>query len=216
MLDGFARHDSSKPTLRECAVPALAYGLMICVTIAAFMLIRMYGERMRVGAIPALRIGSSATNSSTVGHVLLVLVIIVVLARLIGSVFRLLHQPPVIGEMIAGILLGPSFFARIAPHMSAYVLPISIFPFLNVLAQVGVVLYMFLVGLDLDIGQLTRRGHTAVAISHASIIVPFVMGAALSLILFPRVAPSGVPFTSFALFLGVSMSITAFPSLREF
>jgi Kef-type K+ transport system membrane component KefB len=95
------------------------------------------------------------------------------------------------------------------------VLPASIAPFLNVLAQVGVVLYMFLVGLDLDPGLLTRRGHAAVAISHASIIAPFLMGSAFSLILFPRLATVGVRFTSFALFLGVSMSVTAFPVLAR-
>jgi Kef-type K+ transport system membrane component KefB len=94
-------------------------------------------------------------------------------------------------------------------------LPASISPFLNVLAQVGVVLYMFLVGLELDPGLLKRRGHAAVAISHASIIVPFILGAALSLILYPRLGTAGVRFTSFALFLGVSMSVTAFPVLAR-
>jgi Kef-type K+ transport system membrane component KefB len=139
----------------------------------------------------------------------------VVLARVVGNAFRVFHQPPVIGEIIAGILLGPSFLASIAPGVSAYVLPASIAPFLNVLAQVGVVLYMFLVGLELDPGLLKRRGHAAVAISHASIIVPFILGAALSLIFYPRLGTAGVRFTSFALFLGVSMSVTAFPVLAR-
>src|SRR5262249_32112257 len=103
----------------------------------------------------------------------------------------------------------------IAPGVSAYVLPASISPFLNVLAQVGVVLYMFLVGLELDPGLLKSRGHAAVAISHASIILPFILGAALSLILFPRLRTNRVRFTSFALFLGVSMSVTAFPVLAR-
>jgi Kef-type K+ transport system membrane component KefB len=188
---------------------------MIGGTVGVFMLIRAYGERMTVAAVPVVRNGHAEANAGTIGHVLLALLIIVVLARLVGSVFRVLHQPPVIGEIIGGILLGPSFLARIAPGVSAYVLPASISPFLNVLAQVGVVLYMFLVGLDLDPGLLKRRGHAAVAISHASIIVPFILGAALSLILFPRLGTNGVRFTSFALFLGVSMSVTAFPVLAR-
>jgi predicted Kef-type K+ transport protein len=146
---------SSKPAIRQHAPLALAYALMIGGTVGVFMLIRAYGERMTVAAVPVVRNGHAEANAGTIGHVLLALLIIVVLARLVGSAFRVLHQPPVIGEIIGGILLGPSFLARIAPGVSAYVLPASISPFLNVLAQVGVVLYMFLVGLDLDPGLRT-------------------------------------------------------------
>jgi Kef-type K+ transport system membrane component KefB len=206
---------SSNRTVRQHAPLAVAYTLMIGGTVAVFTLIRAYGERMTAAAVPFLSNGHAEENAGTVGHVLLALLIIIVLARVVGSAFRVLHQPPVIGEIIAGILLGPSFLGRIAPGISAYVLPASISPFLNVLAQVGVVFYMFLVGLDLDPGLLRRRGHTAVAISHASIIAPFLMGAALSLILFPRLSTVGARFTSFALFLGVSMSVTAFPVLAR-
>jgi len=206
---------STNLSVREHAPLAFAHSLMIGGMIAVFMLIRAYGETMTAAAAPVVRNEHVAASAGAFGHVLLALLIIIVLARVLGNVFRLLHQPPVIGEIIAGILLGPSFLARVAPGISAYVLPASIAPFLNVLSQVGVVLYMFLVGLDLDPGLLRRRGHAAVAISHASIIAPFLMGAALSLILYPRLATTGVSFTSFALFLGVSMSVTAFPVLAR-
>jgi hypothetical protein len=132
----------SKLTIRQHAPVALAYTLMIGGMVGVFMLIRAYGERMTTAGVPVVTNGHPEANAGTVGHFLLALLIIVVLARAVGSAFRVFHQPPVIGEIIAGILLGPSFLARVAPSVSAYVLPASISPFLNVLAQVGVVLYM--------------------------------------------------------------------------
>ena len=83
------------------------------------------------------------------------------------------------------------------------------------LAQVGVILYMFLVGLELDTRLLRKRTHATVAISHASIVLPFVLGCALALLLYPRLSTSDVPFTGFALFCGVAMSVTAFPVLAR-
>ena len=94
-------------------------------------------------------------------------------------------------------------------------LPQSVAPYLGVVAQLGVILYMFLVGLELEGGRLRRRAHATVAISHASIVAPFLLGAALALYLYPRLASSDVPFTSFALFMGVALSITAFPVLAR-
>src|SRR5205823_7054807 len=83
------------------------------------------------------------------------------------------------------------------------------------ISQLGVILYMFLVGLDLNASLLRRRAHATVAISHASIVCPFVLGSALALWLYPRVSGADVPFTSFALFMGVAMSVTAFPVLAR-
>src|ERR1700746_660842 len=131
------RNNSSKLAIRQHAPLALAYTLMIGAMVGVFMLIRAYGERITTAAVPVVRNGHPEANAGTVGHVLLALLIIVVLARVVGNAFRVFHQPPVIGEIIPGILLGPSFLARIAPGVSAYVLPASISPFLNVLAQVG-------------------------------------------------------------------------------
>jgi Kef-type K+ transport system membrane component KefB len=88
-------------------------------------------------------------------------------------------------------------------------------PYLNIIAQVGVILYMFLVGLELDPSLLRNRGHSTVAISHASIIAPFLLGATIALYLYPHLSTSDVPFTCFSLFLGVSMSVTAFPVLAR-
>src|SRR5208282_536191 len=98
-------------------------------------------------------------------HVILALIVVIVMARTLGALFRAIHQPPVIGEIIAGIVLGPSVLGRVAPEVASYVLPTSVAPFLNVIAQIGVILYMFLVGLELDPKLLRNRGHATVAIS---------------------------------------------------
>jgi Kef-type K+ transport system membrane component KefB len=124
-------------------------------------------------------------------------------------------QPPVMGEVVAGILLGPSCLAHFAPETAAFLLPAGVMPTLGALSQVGIVLYMFLVGLRLDTSLLRERTRASVAISHASILVPFILGVASALWLYPRLAPPGVSFTVFALFLGVALAVTAFPVLAR-
>ena len=149
------------------------------------------------------------------GHLLLALVVIIIAARGVGALFRYFHQPPVIGEVLAGIMLGPSLLGLVSPAASAFLLPASIAPHLGMIAQVGVILFMFLVGLELDTTMLREKAHAAVAISHASILVPFLLGSAFALWLYPRYAAGAVPFTNFALFLGISLSVTAFPVLAR-
>jgi Kef-type K+ transport system membrane component KefB len=148
-------------------------------------------------------------------HILLALVTVIIAARILGAAFKWIKQPPVLGEVIAGILLGPSLLGAIAPSVSSYILPSTAAPFLSIIAQLGIILYMFLVGLELDLKVLKKSGHATLAISHASIVFPFALGAVLSLWLYKDYAPSGVNFTVFSLFLGVSLSITAFPVLAR-
>ena len=147
----------------------------------------------------------------------LVLQITVILAvcRLVGSLFRKFHQPRVVGEMFAGILLGPSLLGWIAPQFSAYLFPPSSLGFLNALSQVGVVIFMFLVGLGINPKELKHQSHAAVLVSHVSITAPFVLASLLALYLYPRVSDDSVSFTNFALFMGAAMSITAFPVLAR-
>jgi len=140
---------------------------------------------------------------------------ILLTSRALGRIFRAIGQPQVVGEMAAGILLGPSFLGWLAPRFSAALFPAASLGFLNTLCQVGLVLFMFLVGLELDPRFLEGRGHIAVVTSHVSIIAPFLLGTALALPLYPNLAPAGVAFSSFALFLGAAMSITAFPVLAR-
>jgi Kef-type K+ transport system membrane component KefB/nucleotide-binding universal stress UspA family protein len=151
------------------------------------------------------------------GNVILTLLfqifLILLLSRVMGMIFRYLRQPQVMGEMIAGIMLGPSLF----PALSKTIFPTDSVALLNILSQLGVIFFLFLVGLELDPKLLKNRGHQAVVISHASIMTPFLLGAALTLYLYPRLfndAPK-MPFTSVALFMGAAMSITAFPVLAR-
>jgi Kef-type K+ transport system membrane component KefB len=196
----------------------LAYLAMIGGTVGLFWLIR-WGGRDLAPPGPLLPVPSGPAGPRGSGdallHVLLALVAIILAARLVGAVFRRLHQPPVIGEVLAGILLGPSLLGRVAPGAYAFVLAPSAAPYLGVISQVGVILYMFLVGLDLDAGLLRGRTRASIAISHASIIAPFLLGSTLALWLYPRLSNGTVSFTVFALFLGVSMSVTAFPVLAR-
>src|SRR6202035_3346816 len=120
----------------------------------AYLAIRWYGEGLTSsGAALAgkSQAGSAPTSADVMLHVLLALIVVIVLAR--------------------------SVLGRVAPGVAAYVLPTSVAPFLNVIAQIGVILYMFMVGLELDPKLLRNRGHATVAISHASILAPFLMGA---------------------------------------
>jgi K+:H+ antiporter len=194
-----------------------AYGGMVLGGVAVFLLIRRYGETLTAPPRSAAAgpVGVATSTPDAVFHVLLALTAVVVTGRLLGSLLRSVGQPPVIGEVVAGILLGPSLLGRISPELSAYILPISVAPFLNVVAQLGVIVYMFLVGLALNGELLRTRAHATVATSHASIVAPFVLGSVAALLLYPRLSTNDVPFTSFALFMGVAMSITAFPVLAR-
>jgi len=206
---------TGSPSLRS----ALGYALLILLAVLGFLWIRALGSGL-AAAPPApdagLYGGGEATRGvDTLTHVLLALALVIVTARGVGLLFRRLGQPPVIGEVIAGLMLGPSLLGRVAPAVAGYVLPPSVAPFLSVIAQVGVILYMFLVGLELDTAFLRRSPHAALSISHASIIFPFLLGSALALLLYPIFSSSDVPFTVFALFMGISMSVTAFPVLAR-
>lgn len=142
-------------------------------------------------------------------------VIIIGLARLVGLGARRLRQPMVIAEIVAGIALGPSLLGWLLPEVAAALFPRSSMSLLGLMSQVGLVLFMFLVGLEFDHKLLRGRGHTSVVISHSSIIAPFALGALAALYLYPRLSDPAVPFSSFTLFMGVAMSITAFPVLAR-
>jgi Kef-type K+ transport system membrane component KefB len=157
----------------------------------------------------------SANLRGPLGILLTQIILIVVVARMLGACATRLGQPQVIGEMIAGVLLGPSFLGMISPAAVKFLFPESSMGALWLFSQVGVMLFMFIVGTDVDIQQIFKQGHTAVLVSHASIVVPFLLGTSLSVFIYRMMAPQSVPFTAFALFLGVAMSITAFPVLAR-
>ena len=187
-------------------------------TVLGCFLIRRQGEGLRAPQpVDATQFGTGGASIQVevLLHVLLALTVIVLFARLLGMLFRYFHQPPVIGEVIAGIMLGPSFLGHFASGVTTYLLPPSVAPFLSIIAQVGILLYMFLVGIEFDIAALKSRTHTAIMVSHASIMAPFLLGSSLALVLYARVSTADVPFPVFAMFMGVSMSVTAFPVLAR-
>ncbi len=189
------------------------YAAMLAAAVGLFWLITLYGQTLPMPAADAPNATAPATKSVEVmPQVLLALVAVIGAGRLLGIVLGKIGQPPVIGEVVAGILLGPSLIGREA---SGWLLPADAAPFLGVLAQLGVILYMFVIGVDFNALHLRHQAYAAVAISHASIVFPFLLGAVLAAGLYTSYAPGEVPFTSFALFIGISMSVTAFPVLAR-
>lgn len=146
---------------------------------------------------------------------LLQICIIVLSGRAVGMLLKRLGQPAVVGEIVGGILLGPSAFGYFAPEAFARVFPAQSIGTLQSLSQIGLILFMFLVGLEFAPELMRGKKHTVIVISHVSIIVPFLLGTALAVYLYPRVSDPGVTFRSFTLFLGTAMSITAFPVLAR-
>ena len=152
--------------------------------------------------------------------VFLDIAIVIVVARLMGRLFVRLRQPAVIGEIVGGILLGPSLLGLLPGNLPQVLFPTDIRPYLSVIAQLGLVLFMFIVGLEVDLRLIQARRRVATTVSLSSIALPFGLGVALAFVLYPAHSVAGpdahtVPPLAFALFLGAAMSITAFPVLAR-
>jgi len=149
------------------------------------------------------------------GLLILQVAVVVTAARATGWLFRLIGQPQVMGEMVAGILLGPSLLGAVAPSAASALFPAESLGGLFAISQLGLLVFMFLVGVELNPRLLRGKTHTAVVTSHASIVIPFTMGVCLALYLYPRLSDRGVGFTGFELLMGAAMSVTAFPVLAR-
>jgi Kef-type K+ transport system membrane component KefB len=203
------------------------YVALSAACVGGFLLIQSIGEGsvaappppVPVPSVPVPSVPAPAVPAPSAGdvlpRVLIALAAVVFAGRLLGRACERLGQPAVIGEVLAGIALGPSLLGRAWPEATAFLMPPSAVPFLSVIAQLGIVLYMFRVGLELDLDRLRGKAGVAVAVSHAGIAVPFLMGAALALWLYPAYSTGATTFTAFALFLGTAMAITAFPVLAR-
>lgn len=143
------------------------------------------------------------------------IIMIIIAARSVGWLFTRIGQPEVVGEIIAGIILGPSVIGHYFPEFSGFIFPTNSLGNLQFLSQIGLILFMFVIGMELDAKILKSKAHEAVVISHASIIVPFALGMGLAYYLYSGFAPPNINFLSFSLFMGISMSITAFPVLAR-
>jgi Kef-type K+ transport system membrane component KefB len=143
------------------------------------------------------------------------IVTIIFIARILGWLCKRIGQPTVIGEIIAGIILGPSLIGFYFPEFSTALFPDHSLGNLQFISQIGLILFMFIIGMELDLKVLKNKAHDAVVVSHASIIIPFALGMGLAYFIYSSFAPEGVQFSSFGLFLGISMSVTAFPVLAR-
>ena len=146
---------------------------------------------------------------------ILSIVVILLVARALGWIFQRIGQPHVVGEMTAGIILGPSLFGRFFPNTFAHVFPSSSMPAITVLSGLGLLLFMFVVGLEVDLERILKQRVAVVTISNVSILLPLALGVGLATVLYPQFAGRGVAFSSFALFIGTAMSVTAFPVLAR-
>lgn len=153
--------------------------------------------------------------SNSLAILLLQIVAIILVARFFGMLFKKMNQPSVIGEIIAGVMLGPSFLGRFFPDLSGLLFPAASMGNLQFLSQIGLILFMFVIGMELDLNVLKNKAKDAIVISHASIIFPFFLGMSLALYIYNEFAPQGISFLSFCLFTGIAMSITAFPVLAR-
>jgi Kef-type K+ transport system membrane component KefB len=183
------------------------YGLLVVVPVLVSIVLLTREDRG--GAVQS----ATAAAGHPLAQLLLAIAVVVAACKAAGWLMRRIGQPPVVGEIGAGILLGPSVLGAAWPEGASALLPDVILPQLNVLAQVGVVLFVFLTGLELNTKLMRGRGHLAVVVSHVSIAVPFVLGVVLAAVAYAKFAPAGVGSLAFALFIGVSMSITALPVL---
>ncbi|WP_215238566.1 cation:proton antiporter domain-containing protein [Dyadobacter helix] len=153
--------------------------------------------------------------SSPLAILLLQIVTIIIVARIFGWFCKLIGQPTVIGEIAAGIFLGPSVVGIFFPEFSAFLFPKVSLSNLQFLSQIGLILFMFIIGMELDLKVLKSKAQEAIVISHASIILPFALGVGLALYIYQQFAPEGISFLSFSLFIGIALSITAFPVLAR-
>lgn len=199
----------------------LEYGSLVGLPAIGLLVILDYGKMLE--APPAAEaimsstqsVGSGGSGLAMLLQLIVQMAVILVACRAVGYAFRAVKQPQVVGDMLAGILLGPSLLGWVAPGVYLWLFPAESLVHLQTLASVGLILFMFLIGLELDLKLLRGNGHAAVFTSHVSIIAPFFLGSALALYLFPRLGEQGVDFAGFALFMGAAMSVTAFPVLAR-
>jgi Kef-type K+ transport system membrane component KefB len=149
------------------------------------------------------------------GIFIMQLIVIMVAARILGYIFQLIDQPLVIGEIVAGLLLGPSVLGALSPKVFGFLFPENSVFVLEQFSQLGLIFFMFIIGMELDTSAFKKSANKAFLISTASMVVPFILGVFLASLLYRRFCPENVQFTYFALFMGTTMSITAFPVLAR-
>ncbi|MGH8592237.1 MAG: cation:proton antiporter [Gammaproteobacteria bacterium] len=184
---------------------------------------RAESARAVIGITAPIASGHSASPWSAISEnmkdplsrLLLQVIIIVLATRAVGTIFVRCGQPAVVGEVLAGILLGPSLLGWVWPEAAGFIFPKESLGVLKLFSQIGVCLFMFVVGLELQVSHLRQKARTAVVVSHASIMFPYLLGVVAALFLYSHYAAPGASFPAFALFMGIALSITAFPVLAR-
>jgi len=210
--------------MKSAAKNTLLYVVSLAVALVLLLAILHYGAELNptavqkvseVSWVEAVQQEFAKNLAAPLTGLLSQIFLILVFSRICAIFLKKFGQPQVVGEMIAGILLGKSAFAVIWPQAYETIFPATSMPRLYFLSQIGLIFFMFVVGLDLKIGELKKRASAALLISHVSIVFPFLLGTAFALHLYGEYEPANVAFTSFALFMGIAMSITAFPVLAR-
>lgn len=198
-------------------------GMFILFTLFFFILIRK-GERLATTAIiPVLEQSQfglflesiQQEIASPLTILLLQIIVIIIASRIIGYLFGKIGQPMVIGEIIAGIILGPSLLGKYFPDTFQFLFNPENLGGLDALSKIGLILFMFIIGMELDLSVLKKKVNQTLFISHASILLPFFLGMLLSYFIYTKYAGGEVSYIAFSLFIGISMSITAFPVLAR-
>lgn len=210
---------SQNSALPERAVPGQLWSRYLLLALAPFLI----GILLVVSGSTPVAAGSAARAVATgdwlapvqapFAKFLLQLLIVLASAKAAGALMRFVGQPAVIGEMLAGILLGPSLFGLLLPQAQAWLFPPDSLGGLSLVSQLGVLVFMFAAGAEFDLASLRGQRRRALLISHAGIALPFLLGILLAIPLYSHYAPAGVRYSHFALFVGIAMSITAFPVL---
>jgi Kef-type K+ transport system membrane component KefB len=202
--------------------PWLIYTFLILIFCGTLAAVFYFGSR--IDALAPASLSSIAESpasffhkhmSSSLGLFLVQIIVIFPAAQIMGNLFKKFGQPSVVGQITGGILLGPSILGTISPAAYQFIFPPDSLWTLRLMSHIGILLFMFVIGMELNIGMFRKSAHRTVLISHAGIVVPFALGCGLAVFLFDRYKGENASFESFALFLGIAMSVTAFPVLAR-
>jgi Kef-type K+ transport system membrane component KefB len=192
---------------------------MIVLPMAAALLLAHFAGRSGPVATSVTAAGSRSDESlahlstSALAHFLLQLLVVLLVAKAAGWLLRRFGQPAVVGEMAAGLLLGPLLLGSLMPGLQGWLFAPDSLGALGLISQLGVLMFLFVAGAELNLGGLRGRRRFTLLVSHTGIALPFLLGVVLAWGLYPQHAPAAIGFASFALFMGISLSVTAFPVL---
>lgn len=221
----FHKSHKAQPMRSDSLQKLLSYVGLMGVGLLMLWVLLSFGPGLEIGKLrpEAAATGQTAgvldTLLGNLHHPLalffLQILVIVTFSRIVGLLVQKVGQPFVMGEILAGILLGPSLMGMLLPSFSAFLFPAASLQPLQLISQLGLIFFMFIIGLELDNEFLKNKTFPSLLISHVGTLFPFLLGVGVALMAYRSFAPAQVSFLSFALFMGISMSVTAFPVLAR-